>query len=234
MRRRRSSSHKRLLAPENFVVLIRRNIVPRDSRNNRPLWIWQFRFAISLNSHIIRQNRADIIQAPRLVRHRHQFPIAISIRNFCYEDRRDRRSSSAGLLRRRAYVGKSAHHSNSSDQRKCRPSHTKFPLERSQNLARATHNWMQFQKCRRFFYALIGRDASRECGGTSLLPYGLRSQPRGSVCVSFPYLLNLGGIYEGPVILARTQRFFCKKNARRSIKRSIGRSSHGQFPPSSK
>src|SRR4029450_5406213 len=80
------SGNERLVTAKDFIVFLRRDVTPRYSRNDSPFRKWKLSFAISLDSLIVAQNGADIVEVTFFVGHGNKSPLAVSARNFSYED----------------------------------------------------------------------------------------------------------------------------------------------------
>src|SRR5262249_15771942 len=85
--RRGGPGHERLGPAKDFVVLLRRDVVPGYTGNDGAVRERELPFAIGLDRDVVAQNAADIIEVACFVGHRDQYPVAVSGGNVGYEDR---------------------------------------------------------------------------------------------------------------------------------------------------
>src|ERR1700731_2002102 len=84
---RGGSSHERLGTAKDFVVLLRRNMTPGESGNDCPVREWNLSFPIGLDSYVVAQNGAQIVEVAFFVSHGDQPPVAVSRGDIDREDR---------------------------------------------------------------------------------------------------------------------------------------------------
>jgi len=70
--------HERLGTAKDFVVLLRRDVTPREPGNDSAVRERNLSFPVGLDRHVIAQNGPQIVEFAFLVGHGDQLPIAVS------------------------------------------------------------------------------------------------------------------------------------------------------------
>jgi len=84
---RRLPGNKGLVAPEDFVVFLRRGMAEVQSGDDCAVREREFPVTIGLDRYIIPQNGSQTVEVPLFVRHGNHLPVAVSRRNLGNEAR---------------------------------------------------------------------------------------------------------------------------------------------------